>query len=201
MGWLYRSEPVDDPVAHLTGQFDHDGERRRSDVLAAARAGSTVYMAVRSTEKATGAAFVFAAVILISNTRKDGFGYKDMDETMGPSECACPERIMRLLSPVGDIPNPGYAADWRARGAAHHASARELRAKRASLEPGCTVTLPAPVSFPGGVTAAAFRLCHVRRRTPVFEPVGRPGFPCRLRAAALATAVITPPAGPELPDR
>jgi hypothetical protein len=54
---------------------------------------------------------VLAAVVLISNTQKHGFGYKDMTETMGPCECACPDRIMRLLSPVTAIPNPSYAAE------------------------------------------------------------------------------------------
>ena len=36
-------------------------------------------MAVKITEKITGNSYVLAAVILISNTRKNGFGYKDMD--------------------------------------------------------------------------------------------------------------------------
>ncbi len=192
MGWLYRHDPIDDPVAHLTEKFNHESEHRIGQVLDAARVGSTVYMAIRTTEKVTGAPFVFAAVILISNTMKNGFGYKDMTETMGPRECACPERIMRLLSPVEDIPDPSYAADWRARVAAHHAASRALRSKRARLQPGCIVTLDHAVSFPGGTTAAAFRLRFIQRRTPIFEPVDRPGYLCRLRAANLATATITP---------
>jgi len=191
MGWLYRHDPIDDPVAHLTEKFNHESERHIGQVLDAARVGSTVYMAIRSIEKATGTSFVFAAVILISNTQKNGFGYKDMTETMGPCECACPERIMRLLSPVEDIPNPSYAAEWRARVAAHHAAAREVRAKKARLQPGCIVTLDRAVSFPGGMTATAFRLRSMRRRTPIFEPIDRPGYLCRLRAANLATATIT----------
>jgi hypothetical protein len=191
MGWLYRHDPIDDPVAYLTDQFNYENEHRRSEVLAAARVGSTVYMAIRSTEKATGASFVFAAVILISNTRKNGFGYKDMTESMGPCECACPKRIMRLLSPVEDIPNPSYTAEWRARVAAHHAATRALRAKRGRLQPGCIVTLDRAVSFPGSTTATAFHLRFVQRRTPIFEPVDRPGYLCRLRAANLAAATIT----------
>ena len=103
-------------------------------MLGAARVANTVYMAIECTEKATGKSFVLAAIILISNTRKHGFGYKDMTETMGPCECACPDRIMRLLSPVADIPNPSYAAEWRARVAAHHKAARGTadEARRAS---------------------------------------------------------------------
>lgn len=199
MGWLYRHDPIDDPVAYLTDQFNYENEHRRSEVLAAARAGSTVYMAIRSTEKATAASFVFAAVILISNTRKNGFGYKDMTETMGPCECACPNRIMRLLSPVADIPNPSYAAEWRARVAAHHKAAAELRTKRVSLRPGSIVTLERAVSFRDGTTASAFRMSFIQRKTPIFEPVDRPGQWCRLRAATLATATITHADAPTVP--
>lgn len=193
MGWLYRHDPIDDPIAYLTDQFIHEGEHRANLVLAAARVGSTVYMAIKSTEKTSGKSFVFAAVILISNTQKHGFGYKDMDETMGPCECACPDRIMRLLSPIADIPNPSYAAEWRARVMAHKNAAAELRVKRASLRPGSMVTLERAVSFRDGTTAAAFRLLFVSRKTPIFEPVDRPGFQCRLRAATLAAATITAP--------
>ena len=191
MGWLYKHDPIDDPVAYLTGQFTHTSEQRTNRVLDAARVASTVYMAIESTDKTTGKSFVFAAVILISNTRKHGFGYKDMTETMGPCECACPDRIMRLLSPVTDIPNPSYAADWRARVAAHKKAAAELRTKRASLRPGSFVTLERAVSFRDGTAASVFRMRFVQRKTPIFEPVDRPGFLCRLRAADLAAAAIT----------
>ena len=68
--------------------------------LAAARVCNTVYIAVQSTEKKSSSTFVFAAVILISNTKKHGFGYKDMDETIGPCQSDCPERIIRLLTPI-----------------------------------------------------------------------------------------------------
>ena len=195
MGWLYKNEPIDDPVEYLIDRYTHDGERSLHQVLAAARVANTVYMAIKYTEKATGKSFVFAAVILVSNTREHGFGYKDMDETMGPCECACPDRIMRLLSPVADIPNPSYAADWRARVAAHKQAAAALRAKRKRLQPGSIATLPHAVSFPDGTTAIAFRVRGFRGATPIFEPLDRPGFSCRLRAASLAAADIAPPDG------
>ena len=140
-------------------------------MLAAARVGNTVYMALRCPEKATGKSFVLAAVILISNTRKHGFGYKDMTETMGPCECACPDRIMRLLSPVEDIPNPSYAAEWRARVAARKKAAAAMRAKRASLRPGSIVTLQTRGPFPRR---------HDRRRFPhALRPAPDAGFRAR----------------------
>lgn len=192
MGWLYKYDPIDDPIAYLTDQYTYDGDQRSYRVLAAARVANTVYLAVKITEKATGKFYVLAAVILISNTKKHGFGYKDMDETVGPCECACPDRIMRLLSPIEDIPNPGYAAEWRASVAAHKQAAAALRAKRASLRPGSIVRLEREVSFRDGTSAVAFRLCCVRRKTPIFEPVDRPGFLCRLSATSLASATVMP---------
>lgn len=102
---------------------------------------------------------------------------------------------MRLLSPVADIPDPGYTADWRARVAAWHDENRERRQKRNSLRVGHVVTLPDAVRFPGGITASSFRVAHFRRRTPVFEALDRPGFYCRLRGATLAAACIAEPPG------
>jgi len=191
MGWLYKHDPIDDPVAYLTDHFNHDGEHRTQRVLAAARVANTVYMAVKSTEKATGSFYVFAAVILISNTRKHGFGYKDMSECMGPYECDCHDRIMRLLSPIEDIPSPSYAAEWRARVATRKTANTASRTKRASLRPGSIVTLENEVRFRDGTKAIAFRMRFVRGKTPVFEPVDRPGFLCRLSAASIAAATIT----------
>jgi hypothetical protein len=100
---------------------------------------------------------------------------------------------MRLLSPVDDLPHPGYAADWRARVAARQQAAADLRKKRANLRLGSIVTLEHEVSFRDGTKAAVFRLCFVQRRTPIFEPVDRPGHWYRLRTANLAAATITPP--------
>ena len=191
MGWLYKHDPIDDPVAYLTDQYNHDGEHRTYRVLAAARVANTVYMAVKIIQKTTGNSYVLAAVILISNSRKHGFGYKDMDECMGPCECACPDRIMRLLSPIADISSPSYAAEWRARVAARKITDAELRTKRKQLRPGSIVTLEREVSFRDGTKAIAFRMCFVRRKTPVFEPIERPGFLCRLSAASIAAATIT----------
>ena len=191
MGWLYKHDPIDDPVADPTDHFKHDGEHRTQRVLAAARVANTVYMALKITEKTSGNSYVLAAIILISNTRKHGFGYKDMSECMGPYECDCPDRIMRLLSPIEDIPSPSYAAEWRARVAARKTANAALRTKRASLRPGSILTLEREVSFRDGTKATAFRMRFLRRKTPVFEPVDRPGFLCRLSAASIAAATIT----------
>ena len=83
MGWLYRDEPIDDPLAYLKTKYNYDCETHTLQTLDGACVRNTVYLAVRSTDKKTGRSLVLAAVILISNTKKHGFGYKDMDEVDG----------------------------------------------------------------------------------------------------------------------
>jgi hypothetical protein len=148
MGWLYQDNPVDDPVAELTAHYTYDGDTRTWVALAAARVANTVYIAVQSTDKATGQTYVFAAVILFSNSTKNGFGYKHMDETVGPSQCDCPDRIMRLLTPITDLPNPGYAANWRARVEARKNEKRQQRERRQSLRLGASSRCQTPPTSP-----------------------------------------------------
>jgi hypothetical protein len=193
MGWLYQRDPVDDPVAYLMAKYNYDCDTHTLQSLDGARVGNTVYLAVKSTVKPTGCSFVFAAVILISNTKKHGFGYKDQDEGMGPNQCACPERIMRLLSPIADLPHARYTADWRARVAAHKLKQHQQRELRRSLRVGSTVTLLAPARFPGGNVATQFLVARFRRKTPIFMSLDGPEFYCRLRASTLTAATITPP--------
>ena len=199
MGWLYRNEPIDDPLGYLKAKYNYDCDSHTLQTLDGARVRNTVYLAVRSTEKKTGRSFVFAAVIMISNTRKWGFGYKDQTESMGPNQCDCPLRILRLLSPVADLPHAGYTAEWRARVAARRIERRQQRDRRQSLCIGSVVTVPHAVRFRGGITASAFQLAHFRGRTPIFEALDRPGFYCRLRGDTLATAAVTFPADPAPP--
>jgi len=66
----------------------------------------TVYMAIKV--KATGD--VFAVVILIQWCNdKFNFGYKDIEESCGPYDTNCPERILDLLTPT----DSEYALTWR----------------------------------------------------------------------------------------
>ena len=191
MGWLYQRDPIDNPLAYLKAKYNYDCDTHTLQTLDGGRVRNTIYLAVKSTDKKTRCSFVFAAVILISNTRKHGFGYKDMDETMGPCECDCPQRIMHLLSPLDEIPHPGYTAEWRARVAARHDERHQQRQRRNSLRIGSTVTLQTAVRFPGGATATAFCVAYFRRKTPIFLSLDGPEFYCRLTAATLAAATIS----------
>ena len=199
MGWLFRNQPLttETPAEYLTRQFTHDGEQRKAEVLAASQVGGTVYMAIRNTEKATGKSYVFAAIILVKNNRRDGFGYKDMDEGMGPCEVACPDRIMKLLTPIEQLPNPSYATDWRERVVAYKQAKRDARKRAKALLPGDIIRTVRPIRY-RDIAVDTFKMIPTphRRRGPIFQPLGH-HFLCRIPSDDLATATRLPP--PVLP--
>jgi hypothetical protein len=91
-----------------------------ANILASATVGGTFYAAVRNPE--TGQVWAFVA---ITQRRRDylGFGYKDMDENMGPNEARAPARVLDKLTPLAECAHPPLAAgefcgtccarDWR----------------------------------------------------------------------------------------
>lgn len=111
MGWtFYHVEPTYkngklfiDRKAECDGHFD----KNRCKVLKSAMVGSTYYAAVAVDNE------VIAAVNLtrVDNKEYFNFGYKGMDESMGPFECNCPKGILDLLTPT----DSEYANDWRKR--------------------------------------------------------------------------------------
>ena len=188
MGWTGLNHEIDDPIAFFKSEWKSD----TCEVLDGARVGSTVYLAVQ--RRPEGAPpYVFAVVCLTSN--RGGFCYKDMDEAMGPYECDCPDRIMRLLSPIEALgPDAaGYAQDWRNRVAGRKLERKAQGEKMARLQVGATVTLPGDVTFStreGKITAREFRVTFKAGRDYVLEPVNRPGFRCKLTRATFANATI-----------
>lgn len=69
--------------------------------------------------------YVFAGVCLTSVDSREyyNFGYKDMDESMGPCERECPVSILNLLSARDDK----WAIEWRA-------ACRENAAKKSAAK-------------------------------------------------------------------
>jgi hypothetical protein len=71
----------------------------------------TYYGAVEKTDRSTGERQVFAVIFMLQFYKNDyhNFGYKDMDESVGPYQAECPERILKLLTPT----TSQYAQQWR----------------------------------------------------------------------------------------
>ena len=94
-------------------------------VLKSAMVGSVYYAAV-TTEKPGKDMEVWAAVFLTcGRVKHDGciWGYKDMDETMGPCESKCPASILSLLTPT----DSKWANEWRERCRENIAEAADRR--------------------------------------------------------------------------
>lgn len=124
MGWMVGWKSKQALVDHLIDQCGTGGMA----LLDKAVVGGAMYALIAKGDER------FIAVFLIKGYREKGgteWGYKDMDESMGPCEETCPERLL-AQSTVMD----GYAPEWRAR-------CRAARAKKAggtklaeSLKPG-----------------------------------------------------------------
>lgn len=110
MGWL--TFKMDMPVKKW---FIDGSNKEHFEVLDVAIVQrNTLYAAMK--EKATGD--VFCAVYMLRWYPKSyhNFSYKDMTEFCGPMESDCPERILKLLTPLNDENDPnGYARGWRNR--------------------------------------------------------------------------------------
>lgn len=120
MGWLWTHKPRHikplDFIINHTGALTWSSPQREHNykVIDAALVGlRTAYFAVEQVHRGTGERRVWAAIFLLGYAPKNrhNFGWKDMDETCGPYEASCPERILKLLTPTDNQ----YANDWRQR--------------------------------------------------------------------------------------
>lgn len=149
MGWLYMQSLKGHygPRQYLDAQFTFTRSELTSKVLRSAFVGMRVYYAaIEHIRHEKNERIVFAAVCLVRYNPRDRegyiFGYKDMDETVGPNESDCPEGILDLLTPT-EYP---YAQAWRARCQENLARVVRLRAnhRRARVRPSVR---PATVVF------------------------------------------------------
>ncbi len=161
MGWLYmRSlKGYETPTEYLDNQFTYEGEERSYRVLRSALVKMRrYYAAVEYVDADSGSRSIFAVVCLVNCNRRarDGyiFGYRDMDEMMGPGEYDCPGAILDLLTPT----DSEWAKDWR----------QKCRARLAKLKPqvGQIIVLAKPIKFSDGSVLSRFSVVErtVRNR-------------------------------------
>ena len=93
MGWTFMHEHPPSADAYFREQLGHRYTVRDSATVNL----SEYYAALRDNE--TGEVSCFVAMI---RWERNAFGYKDMDEGMGPGIANCPERILDLLTPLPD---------------------------------------------------------------------------------------------------
>lgn len=126
MGWLYMQslDGFANPKAYLDDQFTYDRNGSAARVLRSQVVDGRVYYAAVELAKPSEPRAIIALVCLVAHNPRDPegyiFGYKDMDEGMGPVESDCPEAILDLLTPT----TRPYALEWRARCRANAAMRR-----------------------------------------------------------------------------
>jgi hypothetical protein len=109
-------------------------ELRPLEVIAThSHARHEFYAAVRKPE--TGEIFAFVALLEWRMGDRHNFGYKPMDETMGPYAYNCPARILDLLTPTDNL----TANEWRSRCCEVITRKAEHAAMRRKIWPGCRV--------------------------------------------------------------
>lgn len=173
MGWL--SMPLSSMYPHATAkayldaQFTYErevdsGGTRGLKVLASSCLQNRVYYAAAQvlTDGIGGDVVAIVCLVRWNPRDKDGyvFGYKDMDETMGPCEAHCPQRILTLLTPTDNA----SALDWRRR------CAENLQRRQRRLTDGDRIKLASPMTFTDGHIGDEFlvekRGRHLRLRDP-----------------------------------
>jgi len=137
MGWLYGWNTKAAMLAHL---LDNPGNHK---TLARSIRGNNAWC-VKEYEK-DGKPVRYIALFMLAG-RGGGncaWGYKDVEEGMGPSQLDCPVKFFDM------VPDPGgYATEWRARVRAELVAKAEKRKALKALAIGQTVKLRKGYSLP-----------------------------------------------------
>lgn len=140
MGWLYTFKPQHQSVREF---FDERWNNNNFVVLDLAVVKlKTAYAAIQLPD---GRVVAVVCLLGYRPTEHFNFGYKDMDETQGPNEDDCPERIFKMLTPLPDVSKEDEtpAHRWRARVQAK----LDARKARPALKAGDRVRFENPINF------------------------------------------------------
>ena len=166
MGWTYTHRPKGQSALDFFRQEFGDG------VIDAAATLTEAYIAYQVRDPKTGEIKgVICIVCLTQWVRGDyyNFGYKDMDESMGPGPARCPERILRQLTDYDFGSEEANRASREWREACWEWVSR--RKSRPRLRRGMVIRFHEPIGFPSGrqirefvvVQANPLRLVDARR--------------------------------------
>ncbi len=180
MGWL--SMPLasmgehQTPKTYLDAQFTYsrtqdDGSTCGLTVIASSCPGNRTYYAAvqRHDNGVPGDVFAIVCLVRWNPRASDGyvFAYKDLDETMGPCEAECPERILRLLTPT----TYEHAINWRQR------CRDNLQLRARPIIDGMRIKLPAPMTFTDGFVGDDFIVTKIGGSIRL-RPTNGHGFYC-----------------------
>lgn len=156
MGWTYQRR-THKTIKDFFEQYFGEGKKGiKITVLDAAQIHfSEAYAAIEFVRE-NKEREVFCATFLINYSRNNyhNFGYKDMTEHSGPVVHQCPERIMRLLTPI-QKPNEKdssnqWARNWRARNWKIIRNRNRMNRIKRKFKIGDIIFLKAPLRFANG---------------------------------------------------
>jgi len=156
MGWTFCYKNHKTIKEFFEKQWTRDDETAKVTVLDAAQVGfSEAYAAIEHINKQTNEREVFAATYMIRYQHNScyNFGYKDMTEHVGPGMYRCPERIMKLLTPIPDSEEEcgnKWANNWRRENWERINKAKEQRKKGPKFKIGDVVVFKEPMQFSNG---------------------------------------------------
>lgn len=115
MGWTTthraRGEKMGDFFASQFNYEDADAGRSGRVLDCAVVTFTTAYLAYRIVTPDETRVVALVCLIKYYGDTMYNFGYKDMGESMGPGERACPRRILDQLTPLKE--GDEYAREWR----------------------------------------------------------------------------------------
>jgi hypothetical protein len=157
MSWTYTYKAKGVSVSDFfSDNFNHENERTVSKVIACSvKNFKEAYMAYEILDKETQTRKVIAIVCLLNFNRGEyNFGYKDMDESMGPCAIGCPEKILKLLTPLPDdeTNSTKWAKEWREK-CWNNVNKRKNKLK---LKVGMKIKVPSPIHFTNGESLDTF---------------------------------------------
>ncbi len=203
MGWVYYGHRnircyADERAEIARLCTFENGNGRSTKLLRATKVGTTWYAAAR-VQNADGSpvetttyvpapdgSYVFGAVFL---TRYDDgcWGYKDMDETVGPTEARAPRSILKLLSEIKDPDS--YAINWRKR--------CEEWASIPNYQEGDKIKLAEPAELTDGSKVQILEVTHYpsgRRKMRCYRDPERDRFVRLDKGRLLGSELIRPAA-------
>lgn len=154
--------------AYLDAQFTYtrevDGSSKGLRVLASSCPQNRTYYAATQVMTNGVGGEIFAIVCKVhwcpGSKTNEQFGYKDMEESMGPFEDDCPQSILDLLTST----DSDHALDWRRRCRAR------LERRSRKIEDGDGIRLETPLKFVDGHTGSEFIVEKRGRRISFRDP-------------------------------
>lgn len=167
MGWMSGWHSRKELVNHLTSLQaapTSDGKERKWIVAKKVFRGNNLWTIMETWVDGVLES-KFIVLFMMKRFGKDDWGYKDVEETSGPTYTNCP------VSWLDEVPDPGsYATEWRK-------SVREEAVKRKSFTHGQRIAFNFDVKFGDGGASREFVVEKYKRRTRFRRP---DGMLCRL---------------------